>query len=169
MDVARLFALDHNFPQPIVEVLQEYQADASFVRVDQIDERLPRFEDWELLLALHHHELPWEGLITTDDSMLNLPRELAVIMQTQLTLVVAAGAGHDPVKATGLMFAQIGGICARTSRDKPQIWHLKTTSRDAKDPWGYFQRAAEHRSVSSTELKQSVWLTDEELASDPLN
>lgn len=51
----RLFALDHNFPDPIVAVLTEFQVDAELVRVDQIDDRMPDLDDWELLLALHHH------------------------------------------------------------------------------------------------------------------
>jgi hypothetical protein len=62
----RLFALDHNFPDPIVAVLADFQAHADLVRIDQIDARLPDLDDWELLLALHHHERPWDGLITTE-------------------------------------------------------------------------------------------------------
>jgi hypothetical protein len=34
--------------------------------------------------------------------MLSLPRELSVLCQTKLTLVVAVAAGHDPIKATVL-------------------------------------------------------------------
>jgi hypothetical protein len=105
----KLFALDHNFPQPIVDVLTEYQEDAELVRVDGIDDRLPQLDDWALLLALHHHDRPWDGLITTDTSMLNRAREMAAVMQTKLTLVVAMEAGHNPVKASGLLFAYLGG------------------------------------------------------------
>ena len=47
----RLFALDHNFPDPIVAVLADFQADADLVRIDQIDARLPDLDDWELLLV----------------------------------------------------------------------------------------------------------------------
>ena len=53
--VPRLFALDHNFPDPIVAVLADFQEDAKLVRVDQIDSRMPDLEDWELLLALSLH------------------------------------------------------------------------------------------------------------------
>lgn len=55
----RSFALDHNFPDPIVAVLADFQAHADLVRIDQIDGRLPDLDDWERLLALHHHERPW--------------------------------------------------------------------------------------------------------------
>jgi hypothetical protein len=114
----RLFALDHNFPQPIVEVLADFMTEAELVPLQEIDSRLPEFQnDWEVLLALHHHARPWDGLVTTDSSMIQLPRELAVLMQTKLTLVVALEAGHDPLKATGLVLAHLPGICARTDPD----------------------------------------------------
>ncbi len=101
----RLFALDKNFPQPIVSVLSDFQADATLIPLDRIDPRMSTLDDWELLLALHHHADPWDGLITTDTSMLAQGPELATLIQTKLTLVVAVAAGHNPVKASGLLFA----------------------------------------------------------------
>ena len=62
----RLFALDKNFPQPIVSVLSDFQTDATLIPLDRIDPRMSTLDDWELLLALHHHADPWDGLITTD-------------------------------------------------------------------------------------------------------
>ncbi len=44
------------------------KADATLVPLDRIDTRLSTLDDWELLLALHHHADPWDGLITTDSS-----------------------------------------------------------------------------------------------------
>ncbi len=82
----RLFALDHGFPQPIVEVLADFTPDVELVRIDEIDDRMPDLDDWEILLALHHHARPWDGLITTDSGMLRTPESLAVLMQTKLTL-----------------------------------------------------------------------------------
>jgi len=137
--VPRLFALDHNFPDPIVSVLTEFQADAELVRVDQIHERMSDLDDWELLLALHHHARPWDGLITTDSSMLNQGPELAALVQTRLTLVVAMEAGHNPVKASGLLFAYLGGICQRTQPDKPQVWTLAAVNRPHREPWDFNQ------------------------------
>ena len=77
-----------NFPQPIVKVLQDFQADAELVPVSAIDPRMSELDDWHLLLALHHHEQPWDGLITTDSSILFQPMELAVLIQMRLTLVL---------------------------------------------------------------------------------
>lgn len=81
----RLFALDKNFPEPIVGVLSDFQADAQLVPLDRIDTRMSTLDDWELLLALHHHSDPWDGLITTDSSMLAQGLELATLIQTKLT------------------------------------------------------------------------------------
>jgi hypothetical protein len=73
----RLFALDQNFPQPIVSALSEFMVEAELVALADIDERLIDLDDWQVLLALHHHERSWDGLLTTDTGMLSLPRELA--------------------------------------------------------------------------------------------
>jgi hypothetical protein len=68
--LARLFALDQNFPEPIVASLNEYIVEAELVPVRRIDQQLAEIEDWQVLLALHHHERAWDGLITTDSGML---------------------------------------------------------------------------------------------------
>jgi len=164
----RLFALDQNFPQPIVDGLREWlAADVELVPVAHIDNRLATVDDWEILLALHTDERPWDGLITTDD-MTRLPRELAVLCQTKLTLVVAVGAGHDPIQATGLVLAHISNICKRTLDDQAQVWRLRTTARTADDPWETMGRLAARRGVSAQQLYDREKLSASELARSPL-
>src|SRR3954452_7541049 len=85
--------------------------------------------------ALHHHAAPWDGLITTDSSILNQGPELAALIQTRLTLVVAMASGHNPVKASGLLFAYLGGICRRTTANQPQVWTLTAASNPHREPW----------------------------------
>lgn len=164
----RLFALDHNFPDPIVSVLSDFQADAELVRIDAIDARMADLDDWELLLALHHHDLPWDGLITTDSSMLNQGPELAALLQTRLTLVVAKEAGHNPVKASGLLFAYLEGICQRTRPDKPQVWTLSAANRAAREPWDFLKQFAEHNHRGADDVWREFKLTATQLAADPL-
>lgn len=165
----RLFALDHNFPDPIVAVLADFQAHADLVRIDQIDARLPDLEDWELLLALYHDERPWDGLITTDSSMLNQGPELATLIQTRLTLVVVLEAGHNPVKASGLLFAHLEGICKRTEPNTPQVWPLRAVSQSHRDPWEFLQRFAEHNNRSAEEVWGQYRLSADALARNPLS
>ncbi|HWM54981.1 MAG TPA: hypothetical protein VNO20_06305 [Solirubrobacterales bacterium] len=169
--MARLFALDHNFPEPIVEVLSEVQegsGDADLVSVSDIDPRMADLDDWQIMLALHHHERPWDGLITTDSSILNQPPELAVLLQTKLTLIVAMAAGDDPIKATGLLFAYLGGICSRTDPDTSQVWKLRAASRAADRPWDDLKRAADHQHRNVEDLWQENRLGEKEFAADPL-
>lgn len=100
--------------------------------------------------------------------MLNLPRELCVLMRTRLTLVAIREAGHDMVKATGLLFAYLPGICKRTETSRAQLWTPAAAQRPATDPWDAFERVAEHRTLDAQELYVEARLSPEQLADNPL-
>jgi hypothetical protein len=102
------------------------------VPIRRIDDRMATLDDWEVLLALHSDEPEWDGLVTTDAKMLSLPRELAVLCQTKLTLVVAEAVGQDPIKATGLVLAHISRICEQTRPETPQVWRRRTSTKPAE-------------------------------------
>lgn len=122
------FALDHNFPQPVVEALG-YIREAKLVPLKEVDERLTRdCEDWQILLALRQLG-NFDGFITLDSSMAWLPRELAVLRQTRLTLVILESAGHDPILATGLLLIHLGHIARQTTRRLGQLWILRPPPR----------------------------------------
>ena len=139
----RLFALDQNYPEPIAE-------------------------DWQVLQALHLHGRDWDGLITSDKNMLGLPKELAVLCQTKLTLVVAVAAGHDPIKATGLLLTHLGSICEQTRADSAQVWTLRTARKAPEDPWIHMTHAAARQDISADTLYRRERLTGDDLAADPL-
>jgi hypothetical protein len=166
--VRRLFALDQNFPQPIVDGLAEYIIEAALVPLVRIDEKLATLEDWEVMLALHRHERAWDGLITTDANMLALPRELAVLMQTKLTLVVSKESGHDPIKATGLLLAYLPGICQQTERETSQVWTLRAVQRPADDPWEKMDQLARRHATTAAKLYAANKLSAKEMRRDPL-
>jgi hypothetical protein len=66
----RRFALDQNFPEPIVESLSDWLAsDAELMPIRRIDDRMATLDDWEVLHALHADAAGWDGLITTDVKM----------------------------------------------------------------------------------------------------
>ena len=166
----RLFALDQNFPQPIIEALNQFIPEADLIPLRDIDPLLvAEIDDWQVLLGLHHHERPWEGLITTDSGILNLPREISVIRQTNLTLVVAEAAGHDPIKATGLLFTHLSWICRETTRSRAQVWQLSARNRPAKDPWELLERIADHQNRDANDLWAEARLSRAELDEDPLS
>ena len=121
MTPRRLFALDQNFPEPVLAALESVLP-AELVPVRKIDPKLSEVADWELLLALHRHSRPWDGLITNDDAMLKLPKELVVLSQTRLTLVVAKGEGHNPIRAVGALLCHLSHIRHQTNPQVAQIW-----------------------------------------------
>jgi hypothetical protein len=167
--VPKLFALDQNFPEPIVTALNDFIPEAELVPLRDIDPVLvANIEDWQILLALHHHARDWDGLITTDSGMLNLPREIAVVEQTKLTLIVAAAAGHDPLRATGLLFTHLSYICGQTDPNEAQVWRLVAQSRPAYAPEYFVQRIAAHQNRNVDAVWDEARLTDQELADDPL-
>jgi hypothetical protein len=168
--LAALFALDQNFPEPIVDALIEFIPEVELVPLRDIDPLLTAdIDDWEILLALHHHQRPWDGLITTDSDMLNSAREMMVLRQTNLTLVVTEEAGHDPIRASGLLFTHLWWIGRQIDRDRPQVWRLRARNRPAEDPLTYLERIAEHQNRDLEGLMQEARLTNAELRRDPLD
>ena len=164
-----LFALDQNFPEPIVDALDAFIPEAELVPLREIDPLLTAdMDDWEVLLALSHHPQAWDGLVTTDSGILNLPKELAVLMQTKLTLVVAEAAGHDPVRATGLVLTHLSWIAKKTNPSEAQLWRLSANNRPARDPWEALRRVADHQNRDVDALWREARLTKAELAVDPL-
>lgn len=162
----RLFALDHNFPQPILAAMSDALPQVELVPVRDIDPSFANLDDWELLRELYRHERQWDGLITNDDAMLSLPKEMTVLDQTGLTLVVAKGEGHNPVRAVGTLLCHLSHICHHTMRGTAQIWKLRVVQKNAEPVRDYLEAIAarskttvhkllaEHK-LSTSELRRS--------------
>src|SRR5919109_1300678 len=92
------FALDQDFPLSILTgVLARWSPEIRLTSLRDIDERLTRDrEDWEVLLALS--QLGYEGLISLDAGILWLPEVIAMLEQTNMSLVVVEEAANDPLK-----------------------------------------------------------------------
>jgi hypothetical protein len=85
-----------------------------------------------------------------------------------LTLVVVVAAGHDPIKATGLLLAHLSAVCEKTRPDRPQVWTLATTKKAPDDAWDDMTRAAERHETTAEALYRREQLTADELSGDPL-
>jgi hypothetical protein len=94
--------------------------------------------------------------------------ELAALIQTKLTLVVALESGHNPVKASGLLFAYLAGICQRTRPGAPQVWRLNAANRPPEEPWEFIKRFAQHNNRATDDVWAEFKLPPEILARDPL-
>jgi hypothetical protein len=162
------FALDEDFPETIIEALGLGVPEAELVPIRFIHPRLRSMDDWKMLLSLHHLQ-QWDGLITIDKGMLSLPRELAVIHQTRLTVVVVEEAGHDPIRGAGLLLVHLPMICRKTVRSTGQIWRLSAKNKNHEDPWDELVALAKHRSISVQDLFRANRLSKAELQQNPLD
>ncbi len=118
---------------PFVELVPVRDIDVSFADLD----------DWELLRELYRHEGAWDGLITNDDAMLSLPKEMTVLDQTGLTLVVAKGEGHNPIRAVGTLLCHLSHICRHSTPGTAQIWKLRVAQKNAEPVRDYLDAIAE--------------------------
>jgi hypothetical protein len=162
MTPRRLFALDQNFPEPVCKALEQWLP-ADLVPVRQIDPRLSEVDDWQLLLALHQDSRPWDGLITNDDSMLNLAKEMVVLSQTGLTLVVAKGEGHSPIKSIGVVLCHLSHICHQTVPSRPQIWNLSVRQKAEDRVADYLEKIAHGEKTTVQGLIEAHRLSPGEL------
>lgn len=85
---------------------------------------------------------------------------MAVLCQTKLTLVVAEGVGHDPVKATGLVLAHLPGICEKTDPEVPQLWVLRAATQPHEKPWDRLRRLATRSKRDVKELYKELKLPE---------
>ena len=103
--------------------------------------------------------------MTTDEMMLSDAKLLAALLQTRLSLVIAAASGHDPLKAAGLLLTHLPSICKRTDPTTAQVWNLTAAERRPEDPWAAMTRLAQRRRVQADKLYSEHRLTDQELRS----
>lgn len=150
--VRRRFALDHNFPQPVLAALTDALPMAELVPVRDIDPTYAELDDWELLRERHRHERAWDGLVTNDDAMLSLAKEMTVLDQTGMTLVVAKGEGHNPIRAVGVLLCHLGHICHHTTPGTAQIWRLRVTQKNAEPVRDHLEQIAKKARITVLKL-----------------
>ncbi|MGH3427874.1 MAG: hypothetical protein ACRDQZ_09960 [Mycobacteriales bacterium] len=145
----RLFAVDQNFPEPIISTLTVSLGEfTELVPVRNIGDGLGDVDDWELLLALYRDERPWDGLITCDAEMLVQPKEMVVLAQTSLTLVVTEATGHNPIKAVGTLLCHLAHVCHATTQERAQVWRLKVSQKQPEQPTHYIDTIASRRGAN---------------------
>jgi len=165
--VRRLFALDHNFPQPVFAACAVALPQCDLVPIRDIDPAFAELDDWELLRELHRHDRNWDGLITNDDAMLSLPKEMTILSQTNLTLVVAKGQGHNPIRAVGILLCHLAHICHHTQHATAQIWNLKVAQKNHDEVNDYLEKIAAKAKTSVARLLADNRLSASELRRSP--
>ena len=148
------FALDHNFPVQIISDV--WPPSIELVRFGDIDPRMVEWDDWQIILELDRRG-GYDGLITDDGDMLALPNEMVALARTSLSLVIADAAGHQPVKAAGLLMIYLQAIVANRPRG-PSIYVLSVdeVGRKKRDIYDYIRRIARQENVAEQDLRRAV-------------
>ena len=123
------FVLDHNFPWQVTDL--PWPEHLRLTRLADYDASLiQHYDDWQVFDALNRRG-DVDGFITNDAKILHLAREMVVLSRTRLALVVAAGVGHDPIRATGLVMLYLGQITHRLRTDRTE----HRSSRCVRSTW----------------------------------
>lgn len=85
-------------------------------------------EDWAILVRLH--QLGLDGLVTGDDSMIELPKELAVLTQLKTLLLVLARSNRNMVETTGLLLVHIRRVLEQRDPSRAQVFVLHPPAGD---------------------------------------
>jgi hypothetical protein len=90
---------------------------------------------------------------------------MTVLSQTHLTLVVAKGEGHSPVRSVGLLLAHLSHICHHSKRDRAQVWKLSVAQKDYEEPRTYLEKIAQRSKTTVDDLFRTHKLSAKELRS----
>jgi hypothetical protein len=153
------FALDHNFPAPVMSAFGLLIPNVELVPIATIDTQFAELDDWELFVALHQHDQQWDGLITNDDKLLALEKEMTVLSQTNLTLVVVKGEGDSPIRAVGLLLCHLNHICHHSKPDRAQVWMLRVAQKNYDAPRFYLEKIAEKKRTTVEEIVRTHQLS----------
>ncbi len=161
MSGERVFLLDQDFP--LLLTGPKYWPDVNIRPLREVHpDLIADHEDWEVLHQLRVRG-GVDGFITLDTGMLNLPREMVVLQQTKLKLVVVEEGGNDPLVATGLLMAYMPQILKRFDRRRAQLWIIRPGERTPIRPWDQLRRIAEHRNEDPADLLRANRLPWSEL------
>lgn len=149
------FALDHNFPIQIISDL--WPPSIELIRIGDVDPRMPNWDDWQIILELGRLG-GYDGLITDDADMLSLPNEMVALARTSLCLVIADAAGHQAIKATGLLMIYLQAIVNSRPHGGPSIFLLSVdeAGRKKRDIYECIRRIARQGNVAEQDLRRAV-------------
>lgn len=155
-------ALDQNFPTPLINAVRAYlPSNLGLQSLHEIDPRLSDLDDRPLIIGLH--QLGWDGLITNNYKMLEVPTEIAAIVTTKMIIIAIEGLGHDPLRAVGALLLELPGLPDRLRPRTSNVFRLAYRRRPPEDAWTYLQRAADRVGQQADQLWRRVRVSGDEL------
>jgi hypothetical protein len=98
-----------------------------------------------------------DGYITNDAAMLDSAEEVVALTRTRLALVVTAGVGHNPLRASGLLMTYLSEISRQVASQTPRqaiIFRITAARLGVfrRTPGQRIDELAERKRVSPQEL-----------------
>jgi hypothetical protein len=144
-------ALDQNFPTDLLKAIRPWlPAEVVLEHVADIDPRLSDLDDDDLVVALR--QSGFDGLVTNNYRMLEVPHELAAIIATKAVVVAIVGMGHDPVRAAGALLLELPGLPSRLLANQANVFALNYAHRRPTSGWDALAKAARKSGSSARTL-----------------
>jgi hypothetical protein len=143
------FVLDQNFP--VAPLGMRWPASLRLSRLRDVDPTLVGgHEDWEILYTLNRRG-DVDGFVTNDADMLDPAREMVVLHDSRLVLIVTDGVGHDPIRATGLLMVHLPTIVRRIT-GRPEVFVLRPGPLQPLTPGQQIDKLARRARVQANQL-----------------
>ena len=156
------FVLDQDFPDPPLQYIRIPNLTLVPLREKHPD-LIKEVEDWQVMRELKVRG-GVDGWITLDSKML-IQKEMVILHQTRLSLVVFQDVHNDPLIATGLLMLHLPFIAKQTDRAQQQLWVLKRPRDESADPWAVIDEIAKREGISAAELYEREKLPFQDLQS----
>ncbi|HEY5879521.1 MAG TPA: hypothetical protein VIU11_11450 [Nakamurella sp.] len=155
-------ALDQNFPIPLINAVRDsLPPTLQLSHLKAIDRRMPELDDRLLIIALH--QTGWDGLITNNYKMLDVPAEVAAIVKTKLTSHRGRKPGARSVEGRWRVAARAPQHPQANPTKHANVLRLAYRQRPPTDTWERFKAAAARRHRDPDELWREIGFTDQEL------
>lgn len=149
----RPVALDHNFPEPILDCVRPWLPEVELTWVRAIGSGLGDVEDHELLYALRAHGYP--VLVTNNWKMENDARVLVALERTRMSLLTLKKAGDDAIFATGVLLRDLMPLLT-TEVPRGQIFRASPSRIQPRRALALLERVAEQQGTSAEQLLEDL-------------
>jgi len=145
----------------IAAVKQYLPTDIGLSHIFGIDPRLSDLSDRNLFIALK--QLGYDGLVTNNYKMLDVPEEVAAVIKTKAVVVAVEALGHDPIRAVGALLLELPHLADRVRPNTSNVFRLRYQRRQPDDGWTYLSAAAVRLQRTAEDLWDEVKVTEQEL------
>lgn len=97
-------------------------------------------------------QLGYDGFVSTDAGILSSPTEMVLLQSVGLTLVVTDKVGHDPLRSTGLLMANLEWIAHKLAEGQ-RVYRLRPSHvRSGQKATEYVNRLIKGSNMSGADF-----------------